>query len=212
MKVPNTLGTYSDRQHLQNSHRRLQVAYRVEYLHSNARTQERAEPTSTPPHLRHLNNTALTHRTPYIAAMAQQVLMKEFKELSKQKWVSVEVRLISSPRNGSTLTYFQLEDENVFTWDLAIMITNPDSYYYGGFFKAQMTFPKDYPYKPPGKKPGIHSRDRILTDCRLPFHPSVVAPQHLPGWSTVYLHSACSWRGRYVWRGGWRTLVTSSTC
>lgn len=31
------------------------------------------------------------------------------------------------------------------------MITNPGSNYYGGYFKAQMTFPKDYPYKPPGK-------------------------------------------------------------
>ena len=80
--------------------------------------------------------------------------MKEFKELSKQKWVSVEVRLTSSSQGlKSGLTCAQLEDENVFTWDLAIMITNPDSYYYGGFFKAQMTFPKDYPYKPPGKKP-----------------------------------------------------------
>jgi len=31
------------------------------------------------------------------------------------------------------------------------MVLNPDSLYYGGYFKAQMTFPKDYPYKPPGQ-------------------------------------------------------------
>ena len=31
------------------------------------------------------------------------------------------------------------------------MVINPDSMYYGGYFKAQMTFPKDYPYKPPGE-------------------------------------------------------------
>ncbi|ETN40587.1 uncharacterized protein HMPREF1541_04864 [Cyphellophora europaea CBS 101466] len=64
--------------------------------------------------------------------MSQAVLMREYKELSKQKWVSVE-----------------LHEDNVYLWDLALMVTNPDSYYYGGYFKAQMTFPKDYPYKPP---------------------------------------------------------------
>ena len=32
------------------------------------------------------------------------------------------------------------------------MVINPDSMYYGGYLKAQMTFPKDYPYKPPGKE------------------------------------------------------------
>jgi ubiquitin-conjugating enzyme E2 R len=31
------------------------------------------------------------------------------------------------------------------------MVINPDSMYYGGYLKAQMTFPKDYPYKPPGE-------------------------------------------------------------
>jgi ubiquitin-conjugating enzyme E2 R len=53
---------------------------------------------------------------------------------------------------GSVLTPAQLQDENVHEWDLALMITNPDSYYYGGYFKAHMTFPKDYPYKPPGRQ------------------------------------------------------------
>lgn len=28
---------------------------------------------------------------------------------------------------------------------------NPDSLYYGGYFRAIMTFPKNYPYSPPGK-------------------------------------------------------------
>lgn len=82
--------------------------------------------------------------------MAQTVLMKEYKELSKQKWVSVEVG--SSHTGDAVYTYIlQLNDENVFQWDLALLVTNPDSLYYGGYFKAQMNFPKDYPYKPPGK-------------------------------------------------------------
>lgn len=44
----------------------------------------------------------------------------------------------------------QIDEENIFTWNLALVVINPDSLYYGGYFKAQMTFPKDYPYKPPG--------------------------------------------------------------
>jgi len=31
-------------------------------------------------------------------------------------------------------------------------VLNPDSKYYGGYFKAKMTFPNDYPYSPPGQK------------------------------------------------------------
>lgn len=58
--------------------------------------------------------------------------MKEYKELSKEKWVQIE-----------------LDDDNVYHWNLALIVINPDSLYYGGYFKAHMTFPKDYPYKPP---------------------------------------------------------------
>jgi ubiquitin-protein ligase len=28
-------------------------------------------------------------------------------------------------------------------------VINPDSMYYGGYFKASMTFPPNYPYAPP---------------------------------------------------------------
>lgn len=33
---------------------------------------------------------------------------------------------------------------------------NPDSIYYGGYLKAKMNFPKDYPYRPPGKTETYH--------------------------------------------------------
>lgn len=33
---------------------------------------------------------------------------------------------------------------------MALIVLNPDSLYYGGYFKAKMTFPKNYPYDPPG--------------------------------------------------------------
>lgn len=39
----------------------------------------------------------------------------------------------------------------MFEWTVALIGLNPDSDYYGGYFKAKMTFPRDYPYSPPGE-------------------------------------------------------------
>ncbi|MCJ1300832.1 hypothetical protein MMC08_003631 [Hypocenomyce scalaris] len=67
--------------------------------------------------------------------MAERILMNEYKMLSLEKWVNVE-----------------LHDDNVFDWDIALIVLNPDSLYYGGYFKAKMNFPKNYPYAPPDFK------------------------------------------------------------
>jgi ubiquitin-conjugating enzyme E2 R len=45
----------------------------------------------------------------------------------------------------------QLVNDNIFVWKVALIVTNPDSLYYGGYFVAKMTFPHNYPYSPPGK-------------------------------------------------------------
>lgn len=63
---------------------------------------------------------------------SQAVLLKEYKELSKEKWVNIE-----------------LDDENVYRWNMALMVVNPDSAYAGGYFKCSLLFPKNYPYAPP---------------------------------------------------------------
>ncbi|MCJ1285159.1 hypothetical protein MMC26_004497 [Xylographa opegraphella] len=65
--------------------------------------------------------------------MAERILMNEYKALSKERWVNVE-----------------LHNDDILNWDIALIILNPDSLYYGGYFKAKMTFPKNYPYAPPG--------------------------------------------------------------
>ena len=44
----------------------------------------------------------------------------------------------------------QLDHDDVFEWNIALMVLNPDSLYYGGYFLAKMNFPKNYPYSPPG--------------------------------------------------------------
>lgn len=58
--------------------------------------------------------------------------MNEFKALSKEKWVHIE-----------------LNNEDIFRWNVALIVLNPDSLYYNGYFKAVMEFPKNYPYSPP---------------------------------------------------------------
>ncbi|EKG16182.1 Ubiquitin-conjugating enzyme E2 [Macrophomina phaseolina MS6] len=67
--------------------------------------------------------------------MAERVLMNEYKALSQESWTNIE-----------------LVNENIFEWDVALIVLNPDSIYYGGYFKAKMTFPKNYPFSPPDFK------------------------------------------------------------
>ncbi|KAL8772630.1 MAG: hypothetical protein Q9209_002291 [Squamulea sp. 1 TL-2023] len=64
--------------------------------------------------------------------MAERILKNEFKALSQEKWVNVE-----------------LKDDDIFNWTIALIIINPDSLYYGGYFLANMKFPFNYPYSPP---------------------------------------------------------------
>ena len=65
--------------------------------------------------------------------MAERVLMNEYKALAKEVWTNIE-----------------LVNDNVFEWNVALIPLNEESPYYGGYYKAKMTFPKNYPYSPPG--------------------------------------------------------------
>lgn len=40
----------------------------------------------------------------------------------------------------------------MFEWSVALICLNTDSLYYGGYFKAKMTFPSNYPYQPPSRR------------------------------------------------------------
>lgn len=66
--------------------------------------------------------------------------MSEYKSLSKEPWTNIE-----------------LVNENIFEWNVALIPVNKDSMYYGGYFLSKMTFPKDYPFRPPGKKSSVLS-------------------------------------------------------
>jgi len=43
----------------------------------------------------------------------------------------------------------EINEEDIHNLTLALIVTNPDSLYHGGYFKARMIFPKEYPYRPP---------------------------------------------------------------
>lgn len=84
--------------------------------------------------------------------------MNEFKDLNKEKWTNIE-----------------LINENIFEWSIAIIVLNPDSMYYGGYLKAKMTFPRNYPHSPPDFKfirplyhPNIYPDGRL---CISILHP-----------------------------------------
>lgn len=74
----------------------------------------------------------LARSKPTTATMAEKILMNEYKALAKETWTNIS-----------------LIDDNVFMWSVALIVLNPDSAYYGGYYKAVMKFPKNYPYEPP---------------------------------------------------------------
>ncbi|XP_071479943.1 ubiquitin-conjugating enzyme E2 G1-like [Diadema setosum] len=44
-----------------------------------------------------------------------------------------------------------IDDDDIYKWELLVM-GPPDTFYEGGYFKAHLIFPKDYPNKPPKMK------------------------------------------------------------
>ena len=64
--------------------------------------------------------------------MAEKILLNEYKALAKETWTNIS-----------------LVAENIFDWSVALIVLNPDSLYYGGYFKARITFPRNYPFSPP---------------------------------------------------------------
>ncbi|KAJ5280385.1 ubiquitin-conjugating enzyme E2 R [Penicillium angulare] len=90
--------------------------------------------------------------------MSERILLNELRSLSSEKWVHIELR-----------------NENIYEWDVALVVLNPSSMYDGGYFKARMTFPKNYPYAPPAFRfllpiyhPNIHTDGRV---CISILHP-----------------------------------------
>mmetsp|Transcript_11859 Transcript_11859/g.28279 ORF Transcript_11859/g.28279 Transcript_11859/m.28279 type:complete len:172 (-) Transcript_11859:54-569(-) len=66
-------------------------------------------------------------------AYASELLRRQFLEMSK------------SPPEGVSVG---LEDDNLFTWEVMV-VGPPGTLYEGGFFRAKLEFPDDFPNNPP---------------------------------------------------------------
>lgn len=65
------------------------------------------------------------------------LLSKQLRELNK------------NPVNGFSAGL--IDDSDIYKWEV-LVIGPPDTLYEGGFFKAILTFPVDYPHRPPKMK------------------------------------------------------------
>lgn len=73
-----------------------------------------------------------------------------------------------------------VNDDNIFEWEVAIF-GPPGTLYEGGYFKAVMKFPNDYPYNPPAVRfsskmwhPNVYENGEV---CISILHPPVDDPQ-----------------------------------
>ncbi|CAH00568.1 SCF E2 ubiquitin-protein ligase catalytic subunit CDC34 [Kluyveromyces lactis] len=61
-----------------------------------------------------------------------------------------QYRELTDPKKAIPSFHIALEDDsNIFLWNIGVMVLNEESIYHGGYFKAQMKFPDDFPFSPP---------------------------------------------------------------
>ncbi|XP_060584465.1 ubiquitin-conjugating enzyme E2 R2-like, partial [Ruditapes philippinarum] len=87
-------------------------------------------------------------------------------------------KIVSEPVEGFRVKL--VDDENLFEWEVAIF-GPPGTLYEGGYFKAAMKFPSDYPYSPPSVKfltkmwhPNVYENGDV---CISILHPPIDDPQ-----------------------------------
>lgn len=97
---------------------------------------------------------------------AVRALALEYKSLQEEPVEGFRVKLCN--------------EDNLFEWEVAIF-GPPDTLYQGGYFKAHMKFPPDYPYSPPSIRfltkvwhPNVYENGDL---CISILHPPVDDPQ-----------------------------------
>lgn len=84
---------------------------------------------------------------------------------SSQKVLLLELKgLQEEPVEGFRVTL--VDEGDLYNWEVAIF-GPPNTYYEGGYFKAHLKFPIDYPYSPPAF--------RFLTKM---WHPNIYEVRH----------------------------------
>ena len=110
---------------------------------------------------------------PSAAAMARPLVP------SSQKALLLELKgLQEEPVEGFRVTL--VDEGDLYNWEVAIF-GPPNTYYEGGYFKARLKFPIDYPYSPPAFRfltkmwhPNIYETGDV---CISILHPPVDDPQ-----------------------------------
>ncbi|KAF7668670.1 hypothetical protein LDENG_00297630 [Lucifuga dentata] len=105
------------------------------------------------------------HDTSHVAS-SQKALMLEMKSLQEE------------PVEGFKITL--VDEADLYNWEVAIF-GPPNTHYEGGYFKARIKFPIDYPYSPPAFRfltkmwhPNIYENGDV---CISILHPPVDDPQ-----------------------------------
>jgi len=100
------------------------------------------------------------------ASSAVRALALELKNLQDDPLEGIQSRLVN--------------EDNIFEWEVALF-GPPDTLYQGGYFKANMKFPADYPYSPPSVRfitkvwhPNVYENGDL---CISILHPPVDDPQ-----------------------------------
>lgn len=60
-----------------------------------------------------------------------------------------QYRELTNPKKAIPSFHISLIDDDIYHWNVGVMILSEDSPYHGGYFKAKMDFPYDYPFSPP---------------------------------------------------------------
>lgn len=102
----------------------------------------------------------------HLVASSQKALMLEMKSLQDE------------PVEGFKITL--VDESDLYNWEVAIF-GPPNTHYEGGYFKARIKFPIDYPYSPPAFRfltkmwhPNIYENGDV---CISILHPPVDDPQ-----------------------------------
>jgi ubiquitin-conjugating enzyme E2 G1 len=60
-----------------------------------------------------------------------------------------QLKLMQGPDSIEGISVGLVSDTSLFDWEVMLMISDECRLYGGGFFKATLKFPKDYPHAPP---------------------------------------------------------------
>jgi len=100
------------------------------------------------------------------SSSAVRALAMEYKSIQEEPVEGFRVKLVN--------------EDVLFDWEVAIF-GPPDTLYQGGYFKAQLKFPPDYPYSPPSMRfltkvwhPNVYENGDL---CVSILHPPVDDPQ-----------------------------------